>query len=139
MLLLTKEELRRKIMLYSWKIFLKTFANDRNYQKVRGFCNYTGKYRGAAHSICNLTFNVLNEFFVVFHGGSNYDYHNIIKELGNEFEGQFEYLERNIEKLKMKNCSTILTEKQQSYQHYCQVMLINMNVLQVKKYYNMIK
>ena len=31
-----------------------------------------------------------NEIFVVFHNGSNYDYHFIIKELANEFEGQFE-------------------------------------------------
>ena len=26
---------------------------------------------------------------VVFHNGSNYDYHFIIKELANKFEGQF--------------------------------------------------
>ena len=30
---------------------------------------------------------------------------------------------------------TILTEKQQKHQHYHQVKLINMNILQVKKYY----
>ena len=29
----------------------------------------------------------------------------------------------------------ILTEKQQKYQHYLLVKLINMNLLQVKKYY----
>ena len=29
-----------------------------------------------------------------------------------------------------------LTKKQQKYQHYCQVKLINMNILQVKKYYH---
>ena len=32
----------------------------------------------------------------------------------------------------MKNYNTILTEKQQKYQHYRQVKLINMNFLQVK-------
>ena len=42
-------------------------------------------------------------------------------------------------KLKMKNYNTILTEKQQKYQHYHQVKLINMNILQVKKYYHLIK
>ena len=31
-----------------------------------------------------------NEISVVFHNDSNYDYHFIIKELANEFEGQFE-------------------------------------------------
>ena len=45
--------------------------------------HYTGKYRGATHSICNLKFNVSNEIYVVFHRGSNYDYHFIIKELAN--------------------------------------------------------
>ena len=34
-----------------------TDENDKNafkqYHKVRDHCNYTGKYRGAAHNICN--------------------------------------------------------------------------------------
>ena len=41
-----------------------------------------------------------NEIPVVFHNGSNYDYHFIIKELANEFEGQFECLGENTEKYK---------------------------------------
>ena len=36
----------------------KNSANDKNYRKVRDHCHFTGKYRGAAHSICNLRFNV---------------------------------------------------------------------------------
>ena len=35
---------------------------------------------------------------VVFHNGSTYDYHFIIKELAEEFEGQFECLGENTEK-----------------------------------------
>ena len=42
-------------------------------------------------------------------------------------------------KLKMKNYNTILTEKQQKYQHYYQAKLINMNILQAEKYYHLIK
>ena len=42
-------------------------------------------------------------------------------------------------KLRMKNYNMILTEKHQKYQRYCQVKLINMNILQVKKYYHLIK
>ena len=83
------------------KRFLKKFANDRNYRKVRDHCNFTGKYRGAAHklhSICNLRFNVSNEIPAVFHNGSNYDYHFIIKKLADEFKGQFECLKENTEK-----------------------------------------
>ena len=76
------------------------FTNNKNYWKVRDHGHFTGKYRGAAHSTCNLSFNVSNEIPVVFHNGSNYDYHFIIKESANEFEGQFEYLGENTEKYK---------------------------------------
>ena len=34
----------------------------------------------------------------MFHNGSTYDYHFIIKKLTNEFEGQFECLGENTEK-----------------------------------------
>ena len=33
-----------------------------------------------------------NEIPVVVHNGPNYDYHFLIKELANEFEGKFECL-----------------------------------------------
>ena len=79
---------------------MKKLSKSINYRKVRDHCHYTGKYRGAAHSICNLKFNVPNEVPVVFHNGSNYDYHFIIKELANEFEGKFECLGKNTEKYK---------------------------------------
>ena len=39
----------------------------------------------------------------------------------------------------MKNCSTILTEKQQKYQDYHLEKLINLNTLQVTKYYLLVK
>ena len=65
MLSLTKEELKSHQdakVSYIWgKRILKMFAKDKNYRKVRYHCHYTGKYRGAAHSNCNLKFNVSNE------------------------------------------------------------------------------
>ena len=39
-----------------------------------------------------------NEIPVVFHNGSNYDFHFVIKKLANEFEEQFEFLGENTEK-----------------------------------------
>ena len=39
-----------------------------------------------------------NEIPIIFHNGSNYDYHFIIKELTSEFDGQFECLQENTEK-----------------------------------------
>ena len=41
-----------------------------------------------------------SEIPAVFHCGSNYDYHCIMKELVNEFEGKFECLGKNTEKYK---------------------------------------
>ena len=58
--------------------------------KVRDHCHYTGKYSGAAHNICNLRYKIPKEIAVVFHNGSTYDYHFIIKELVKEFDGNFE-------------------------------------------------
>ena len=49
------------------KKILKKFNKDKNYQKIRDYCHSTGKYRGAAHSICNLKFKVPTEIPVVFH------------------------------------------------------------------------
>ena len=42
-------------------------------------------------------------------------------------------------RLEINNYNTILTEKQQKYQHYHQIKLINMNILQAQKYYLLIK
>ena len=72
--------------------------NNKKQQKVKDHCHYTGKYRGAAHNICNLRYKIPKEISVVFHNGSTYDYHFIIKELVKEFEGNFECLGENTEK-----------------------------------------
>ena len=66
--------------------------------KVRDHCHYTGKYRGAAHNICNLRYKVPKEIPIVFHNGSTYDYHFMITELVKECEGNFECLGENTEK-----------------------------------------
>ena len=70
----------------------------KKHHKVRDHCHYMGKYRGAAHNICNLRYKVSTEIPVVFHNGSTYDYHFIIKELVKEFEGNFDCLGENTEK-----------------------------------------
>ena len=66
--------------------------------KVKDHCHYTRKYRGAAHSVCNLRYKVVKEIPVVFHNGSSYDYHFIVKYLAREFCGYFECLGENTEK-----------------------------------------
>ena len=62
---------------------------DKKYHKVRDHCHYTGEYRGAAHSICNLKYSVHKNIPIAFNNGPNYDYHFIIKELAGEFKKQF--------------------------------------------------
>ena len=69
-----------------------------NYKKVIDHCHYTEKYRGAAHSICNLRYWEQRESPVVLHNGSNYDFHLIIKELAKKFRTNIKCLEENTEK-----------------------------------------
>ena len=47
-----------------------------------------------------LKFNVPHESLVVFHNGSSYNYHSIIKELPSRFEEKFECLGENTENFK---------------------------------------
>ena len=60
--------------------------------------HYIGKFRGAAHNICKLSYKVTKNIPVVFHNGSTYDYHFTTKQLAEEFKGQFECLRENTEK-----------------------------------------
>ena len=79
-------------LLHLWKKNLRKLAKSKIDRKVRDHCYHTDKYRSAGHSICNLKFNVCNEIPVAFYNGSNNDYHFIIKELTNEFEGNLNVL-----------------------------------------------
>ena len=71
--------------------FKNSYKNEKEaekYKKVRDHCHFTGKYRGCAHSICNLNF--CNRYFkipVFFNNMKNYDGHLIIQnaeKLSNE-------------------------------------------------------
>ena len=73
--------------------------SDKKHHKVRDHCHYSGKYRGAAHNICNLRYKIPKEIPIIFYNGSTYDYHFIIRELVKEFEGNFECLGENTEKI----------------------------------------
>ena len=83
----------------------KKFCDDKNkrseyefYHKVRDHCHYTGKFRGPAHNISSLRYKVPKEISIVFHNGSKYDYHFVIKKLVAEFKGEFDCLGENTEK-----------------------------------------
>ena len=91
------------------KKFSQKLGKDKNHQNDRDHCHFIRKYRGAAHSICNLRFNVPNNILIVFHNRSKYDYHFIMKELANELKGKFECWGEITEKYKI---FAIWTEKE---------------------------
>ena len=96
MIPLTKKDVNNQKVCYICK---KEFdKSDKKHYKVRDHFHYTGKYRGAAHNICNLRYKIPKEIPIIFHNGSTYDYHFIIKKLVKEFEGNFECLGENTEK-----------------------------------------
>ena len=100
MIPLTKKEEKKYNKQKVCYICKKRFNIDDSNKKykVKDHCDYTGKYRGAAHGICNLRYKIPEEIPVVFHTDSTYDYHFIIKELAEECEGEFECLGENPEK-----------------------------------------
>ena len=76
---LTKEQTVEFITANKYHICFKKFSpKDR---KVRNHCHHTGKYRGAAHSSCNLRYRIPDYIPVVFHNLAGYDTHLFIKEL----------------------------------------------------------
>ena len=95
MLPLTEKELKSHqnstVCIIFWgKKYSQKLVKDKNNRKVRDHCHFTGKYRGAAS----------NKMLIVFHNGSDYDYHFAMKELANDFKSKFICLGENTEKYK---------------------------------------
>ena len=65
-------------------------------KKVKDHCHMTGKYRGAAHSKCNLNYKVQKEIPVIIPNAS-YDTHFIINQLAIEFNGEINRIGDNME------------------------------------------
>ena len=86
--LLTKEQQESnenvKICYICKEKFKNKYVKDGKYCKVRDHCHYTGKFRSAGHSLCNLKYSVPKKIPIAFHNGSNYDYHFIIEDLAEE-------------------------------------------------------
>ena len=74
MKLLTKEQQElyknAKIFYICKEKFENKYLKDKNYCKVRDYCRFTGEYRRAVHSICNLKHSVPKQILIVFHNGS---------------------------------------------------------------------
>ena len=82
---------KRKEVSYISKKKFNTDKNDEHAftlcHKVRDHCHYTGEFRRAAHSICNLRYKTPKKILLVFHNGSTYDNNFIINQLAKEFDG----------------------------------------------------
>ena len=48
---------------------------------MRDHCHVTGKYRGSAHTDCNLSSRITKKIYVVFHNLRGYDSHIIMQEI----------------------------------------------------------
>ena len=68
--------------------------------KVKDHDHYTGKYRGATHSICNLRYKTQKDIPVVIYDGSNYDFHLITTELAKNFRSEIHCIPEDKEKYK---------------------------------------
>ena len=66
-------------------------------RKVRDHCHYTGKYRGALHSKCNLRLKTTRTIPVFFHNLTGYDCHLFVKRLADS-PGDVSCIPRNEEK-----------------------------------------
>ena len=104
MIAFTKEQQesheKTTICCISKEHFEHKYTSDKNYRKVKDHCHYTGKYKSAVHSICNLKCNILKKISVFFRDVLNYNYHFIIRKLAKNFEGELNCLGESAEKYK---------------------------------------
>ncbi|XP_065204586.1 uncharacterized protein LOC135834592 [Planococcus citri] len=83
---------------------------EKNKKKVQDHDHITGEYRGAAHSLCNLNYNVPSFIPVLFHNFSGYDSHLLVKE----FAGTTD----NLKLIPNNEESYISFSKVVKFQHY---------------------
>ena len=86
----------KKYVIYVFCID-KHDENYKNRKKVKDHCHYTGIFRGAAHSKCNLDYNIPKDIPIIIHN-SSYDTHFTINQLAEEFKGELDCIGENMEK-----------------------------------------
>ena len=69
---------------------------DNDDEKVRDHCHLTGKFRGAAHWICNINLQLTKKVPVIFHNLWGYDSNLIFDEL-NKFDLKIDVIPNRLE------------------------------------------
>ena len=75
----------------------KDDENYKNKRKIKDHCHDAGKFKGAAHSKCNLNYKVPKGIQIITHNAS-YDTHFIINQLAEEFKGELDSIGKNVQK-----------------------------------------
>ena len=70
---------------------------DNDEDNIRDHCHVTGKFRGAAHKSCNLSFKLTKKVPVIFHNLKNYDSHLILNKL-DKFDLKIKVMPNALEK-----------------------------------------
>ncbi|XP_071575456.1 uncharacterized protein [Temnothorax nylanderi] len=68
-------------------------------KRMRYHCHLNGRYRGPAHSRCNLNYRNVYVISVFFHNLSSYDAHFIIEKIVKDFEDSYKFIAASIETL----------------------------------------
>ena len=83
------------------------FTDDN--RKVRDHCHVSGKYRGAAHNICNLQLRLSPEIPIYFHNLKGYDSHHLMLKIG-ELGKNIRVIPNNMEKYISFSIGTVRKE-----------------------------
>ena len=75
----------------------KPFSEENGFKKVRDHCHFTGKFRGALHSKCNLRLQKTKTIPVFFPNLEGYDSHLFVKRLA-DTDGDVNCIPHNEEK-----------------------------------------
>ncbi|XP_077262596.1 uncharacterized protein LOC143897664 [Temnothorax americanus] len=87
---LTEDEKREFRLATRCHVCGKSFQPED--KRVRDHCHLTGRYRGPAHSRCNLNYRNVYVIPVFFHNLLGYDAHFVVEKIANEFEGGVDLL-----------------------------------------------
>lgn len=91
---------------------------------VRDHCHLTGKYRGSAHSSCNLNFQTSRNVPIVFHNLTHYDSHFLMRKLATVFDGNISIIPVNDQNY-ISFTKTVADNRYTQYQKFIKLRFID--------------